>query len=171
MTNRTIADRINTAINTGKEAKFYGTDDLLGTGTEYDFTHTGLASYIASLAQTQSNKVFEDSTTSFVDNGDNTKALKFQVSGITTATTRTVTWPDADLTVVGLATTQTLTNKTLTAPTITTPTVTAPVLQPLASATPASNGDVVIEATANTTLTFKLKGSDGTVRSGTITLS
>lgn len=40
-----------------------------------------------------------------------------------------------------------------------------------ASVTPASNGDMVVEATANTTLTFKLKGSDGTVRSGTITLS
>ena len=40
-----------------------------------------------------------------------------------------------------------------------------------ASATPPKNSDVVIEATNNTTLTFKLKGSDGTVRSGTITLS
>ena len=39
------------------------------------------------------------------------------------------------------------------------------------SATPLNNGDLVIEATANTTLTFKLKGTDGTVRSGTITLS
>ena len=37
--------------------------------------------------------------------------------------------------------------------------------------TPASNGDLVVEATSNTTLTFKLKGTDGTVRSGTITLA
>jgi len=37
--------------------------------------------------------------------------------------------------------------------------------------TPVDNGDVVIEATDNTTLTFKLKGSDGIVRSGTLTLS
>jgi hypothetical protein len=36
---------------------------------------------------------------------------------------------------------------------------------------PANNGDLVVEATNNTTLTFKYKGSDGTVRSGTITLS
>lgn len=42
---------------------------------------------------------------------------------------------------------------------------------PGASVTPVDNGDVVIEATNNTTLTFKLKGSDGTVRSGTITLA
>ena len=37
--------------------------------------------------------------------------------------------------------------------------------------TPASNGDFIVEATSNTTLTFKLKGTDGTVRSGTITLA
>ena len=42
---------------------------------------------------------------------------------------------------------------------------------PGSSVTPVDNGDVVIEATNNTTLTFKLKGSDGTVRTGTITLS
>lgn len=39
------------------------------------------------------------------------------------------------------------------------------------SAAPAVNGEMVVEATNNTTLTFKLKGSDGTIRSGTITLS
>lgn len=44
-------------------------------------------------------------------------------------------------------------------------------LVPSASLTPANNGDLRIEATSNTTLTFKLKGSDGTVRSGTITLA
>lgn len=37
--------------------------------------------------------------------------------------------------------------------------------------TPANNGDLVIEQTANTTLTFKMKGSDGTVRSATLTLA
>lgn len=42
---------------------------------------------------------------------------------------------------------------------------------PGSSVTPVDNGDVVIEATNNTTLTFKLKGSDGTVRTGDITLS
>lgn len=44
-------------------------------------------------------------------------------------------------------------------------------LRPSSSRTPSSNGDLSIEATNNTTLTFKLKGSDGTVRSGTVTLS
>ena len=51
------------------------------------------------------------------DSSDTTKKLAFDVSGITTATTRTVTVPDANLTMVGIATTQTLTNKTLGNPT------------------------------------------------------
>lgn len=42
---------------------------------------------------------------------------------------------------------------------------------PAASATPASNGQLVFELTADTTLTIKVKGSDGTVRSAAITLA
>ena len=42
---------------------------------------------------------------------------------------------------------------------------------PSTSVTPSSNGQLVVEATNDTTLTFKYKGSDGTVRTGTLTLS
>lgn len=42
---------------------------------------------------------------------------------------------------------------------------------PLASITPSNIGELVFEATNNTTITVKYKGSDGTVRSGTLTLS
>jgi len=42
---------------------------------------------------------------------------------------------------------------------------------PGASVTPANNGDVVIELTNNTTLTFRAKGSDGVARSATLTLA
>ena len=42
---------------------------------------------------------------------------------------------------------------------------------PSSTVTPASNGELMVEATNDTTLTFKYKGSDGVVRSGTITLS
>lgn len=45
------------------------------------------------------------------------------------------------------------------------------VQKPLASVTPTNNGELVFEATSNTTITVKYKGSDGTVRSGTITLT
>ena len=42
---------------------------------------------------------------------------------------------------------------------------------PSTSLTPANNGELIVEATSDTSLTFKLKGSDGTVRSAVITLS
>jgi hypothetical protein len=38
-------------------------------------------------------------------------------------------------------------------------------------ATPQNNGEVTIEFTSNTTLTFRAKGTDGTVRSATVTLA
>lgn len=44
-------------------------------------------------------------------------------------------------------------------------------LTPLTSATPGNNGDMVFQLTSNTSLTIKVKGSDGTVRSGSITLA
>jgi hypothetical protein len=37
--------------------------------------------------------------------------------------------------------------------------------------TPATNGDLVIEQTSDTSITFKMKGSDGTVRSASLTLA
>jgi len=43
--------------------------------------------------------------------------------------------------------------------------------RPAPSVTPSDVGDLVIQATSNTSLTFKYKGSDGTVRSGSLTLS
>lgn len=71
----------------------------------------------------------KDTLFTLQDNSDTTKQAQFELSGITTGTTRTVTLPDANLTVVGTATTQTLTNKTLTSPTINTPTIVNPTLQ------------------------------------------
>jgi hypothetical protein len=62
--------------------------------------------------------VAQDSTFEIRDNADATKKVQFQVSGVTTATTRTLTVPDANTTLVGTDATQTLTNKTLTSPTI-----------------------------------------------------
>jgi hypothetical protein len=60
----------------------------------------------------------QDDQFAIADNVDNTKKVAFQVSGVTTGTTRTLTVPDANTTIVGTDVTQTLTNKTLTAPVI-----------------------------------------------------
>ena len=43
--------------------------------------------------------------------------------------------------------------------------------RPPASITPAVNGDLTVEATSNTQLTFRLKGTDGVVRSASLTLT
>jgi len=62
---------------------------------------------------------FGDNEFHITGSADATKIVVFEVDGLTTSTTRTITVPDASFTMVGLTTTQTLTNKTLTTPTIT----------------------------------------------------
>ena len=63
--------------------------------------------------QTLTNKTFIDSNTLFEDDTDDTKKMRFQLSGITTGNTRIMTMPDSDIVMVGLDTTQILTNKTI----------------------------------------------------------
>jgi hypothetical protein len=46
-----------------------------------------------------------------------------------------------------------------------------PILTPAASSVPTVNGELTVEATSNTSLTFRLKGTDGTVRSASLTLT
>ncbi len=46
-----------------------------------------------------------------------------------------------------------------------------PVIRPLTTQDPAIPGDLVIEATNDTTLTFKYMGSDGVIRDATLTLT
>lgn len=81
-----------------------------------------------SASVTLTNKTLDNTNTvtlkdnlfTIQDDGDTTKQLKIQASGITTATTRTLTAPDANTTIVGTDATQTLTNKTLTSPVLNT---------------------------------------------------
>ncbi|WP_189347444.1 hypothetical protein [Mesorhizobium sp. M4A.F.Ca.ET.090.04.2.1] len=57
------------------------------------------APYTSSGTETLNNKSLVDNTTFIVDEADATKKLQFQLSGITTGTTRTLTAPDASGTV------------------------------------------------------------------------
>jgi hypothetical protein len=84
--------------------------DAFSTSGAFPITLTGTASTnvtlpttgtLATLAGSEvfTNKTLTDSTTLFQDEGDNTKKLALQLSGITTGTTRTLTIPNADGTI------------------------------------------------------------------------
>ena len=65
--------------------------------------------------ETLTNKSLVDDSTVIVDNGDASKKLAFQVSGVSSSTTRTLTVPNASGTMVLQDDTATLTNKTINA--------------------------------------------------------
>jgi len=79
-------------------------------------------------SETFTNKLLTDNSCPFVNASDSGKRAIFSLGGATTSTTttltfvqtanRAVTFPDADTTLVGTGTSDTLTNKTLTSPTI-----------------------------------------------------
>ena len=95
------------------------------SNTEFSYLN-GVTSAIQTQIDTLESatiSTLDDDNFTLQDNGDTTKKAQFQCSGISTSTTRTFTFPDANDTLVGRATTDTLTNKTLTSPTINSPTI------------------------------------------------
>lgn len=137
LTNKSIDATTNTISNIANaEIKAGANIDVakLGTGvvdnTEFNYLN-GVTGQLSGNAQsaTLQNKTLDntnaitvkDNSFTMQDNADTTKQLTFELSGITTATSRILTVPDASTTIVGTDATQTLTNKTLTSPVLTTP--------------------------------------------------
>jgi len=104
----------------------------------------------ASAAVAASAAAFVDTNPVVKGSADATKQVRFEVDGLTTATTRVLTVPDADMTLVGADTAQTLTNKTLTGYTETVYALSGTVIDP-------ANGTIQTKTlSANTTFTESL---------------
>jgi len=72
----------------------------LTSGAVHEVLFDGTNFRLMSESIAQINKTLQDSTVSIVDNLDPTKAVKFQASGVSPGTTRTITFPDYDLPLV-----------------------------------------------------------------------
>ena len=105
----TAADRVQTGLDV-----FATAADRVQTGSDRTSATNSAAAAAASAAVASAAAAFVDTNPVIKGSIDATKQVRFEVDGLTTATTRVLTVPDADLTLVGAATTQTLTNKTLT---------------------------------------------------------
>lgn len=132
----------STAASTAAAAAVTAAEDAIATAEDRVQTGLDRTSATASAAAAAASAAVASGAAAFVDTNpvvkgsvDATKQVRFEVDGLTTGTTRVLTVPDADLTIVGADTAQTLTNKTLTSPTLTTPALGTPASGNLSSCT------------------------------------
>lgn len=116
LTNKTLTDFStifqNNSDNT-KKMRFQLSGISTGTTRVLTVPNANTILVGTDVTQTLTNKTFIDDSTTFQDNVDNTKRVKFELSGITTGQTRTFNFPNSNDTLVGTNFTQTLTNKTI----------------------------------------------------------
>lgn len=193
LSNKSLVDANTLIVNTvdgTKAVKFSNGGATAATSTTLTFTQTAdrIITYPnatdtlvgRATTDTFSNKSMVDANTLIVNTTDATKAVKFSTGGATTATTttlafattanRTVTFPDGTDTLVGRATTDTLSNKSLVDANtfiVNTSDATKTVKFSTGAATTATTTTLVFAPTTNRTVTFP-DGSDTLVGRATI---
>jgi trimeric autotransporter adhesin len=174
LTNKTIDSDNNTITNIANadikaSAGIDATKIANGSVSNTEFQYLdGLTSAVIGTndVQTLTNKSLVDATTYIIDNIDNTKKVQLELSGISTSTTRVLTVPNVNTTLVGTDATQTLTNKTLTAPIISTISNSGTITLPAGTNTLV--GRTTTDVLTNKTLTAPVISTIS--NSGTITL-
>lgn len=110
---------LNPPTGVGSLATWPGSGNGNPDGVEFPAAPVALGQYIQNLYIRTGGSVigtappFPDTQTIVEGSADDTKLLRFEVDGFTTATTRVATWPNANGTVVYEDNTATLTNKTI----------------------------------------------------------
>lgn len=108
LTNKTMG---STNTLTGATAASFSNS---GTVTLPSGTHTLISRTSTDTGTNRvQNKDLDSSNVLFVDSADNSKKITFELSGLTTSSTRSYIMPDANTSIVGTGVAQTLTNKTI----------------------------------------------------------
>ena len=114
LSNKTVNDcsfTIQDGCTNSKKAKFQASGISACTTRTFTLPDANTTVVGTDTTQTLTNKTVCDNTFTIQDNAANSKKLQFQASGISACTTRTLTAPDANTTIVGTDACQTITNK------------------------------------------------------------
>ena len=115
-TNITLGDAnlgVNTTTIYGTLKLGHASDTTLSRSSAGVLAVEGVAVPTISSTSTLTNKSLSDSTTFFIDEADGTKKMQFELSGIGTGATRTLTVPNTDGTIITSGDTGTVTNTML----------------------------------------------------------